>query len=134
MATMTEVRNDAFQILGFHGLDDYRLKDKTNQEIFLSAKQAFRIKILDHHPDKGNPLDETASILLAYNFIKNNYRDKENESFPDAPCQQTRLFLLTVPENVIPEQQFRVVINNQEVMVTCPHGVQSGQRVTVQLP
>ena len=31
---MTEVRNDAFQILGFHGLDDYRLKDKTNQDEF----------------------------------------------------------------------------------------------------
>ena len=39
-----------------------------------------------------------------------------------------------VPANVRPGQQFRVVINNQEVMVTCPRGVHSGQRVTFQLP
>ena len=39
-----------------------------------------------------------------------------------------------VPANVRPGQQFKVVINNQEVMVTCPRGVASGQRVTFQLP
>lgn len=39
-----------------------------------------------------------------------------------------------MPPNVRAGQQFRVMINNQEVMVTCPRGVRSGQRVTFQLP
>jgi hypothetical protein len=51
-----------------------------------------------------------------------------------APRQETQQYVVTVPASVKPGQQFRVMINNQEVMVTCPRGVRSGQRVTFQLP
>lgn len=51
-----------------------------------------------------------------------------------APRQQAQQYVVTVPTNVSPGQQFRVMINSQEVMVTCPPGVRAGQRVTFQLP
>ncbi len=47
-----------------------------------------------------------------------------------APRHQTQQYVVMVPANVRPGQQFRVLINEQEVMVTCPGGVHSGQRVS----
>jgi hypothetical protein len=51
-----------------------------------------------------------------------------------APRVQPQQFVVDVPQNVHPGQQFRVMINSQEVMVTCPPGVRPGQRVTFSLP
>lgn len=51
-----------------------------------------------------------------------------------APRMQNQQYVVTVPPNIRPGQQFRVLINSQEVMVTCPRGVKPGQRVTFQLP
>lgn len=51
-----------------------------------------------------------------------------------APAQRAQQYVVTVPANVKSGQQFRVMINNQEVMVTCPRNVKPGQRVTFQLP
>ena len=53
---------------------------------------------------------------------------------PPRQQQQQQQYVVTVPANVRPGQQFRVNINNQEVNVTCPRNVKPGQRVTFQLP
>jgi allophanate hydrolase subunit 2 len=50
------------------------------------------------------------------------------------PRQQQQQYVVVVPANVKPGQQFRVNINNQDVNVTCPRNVKPGQRVTFQLP
>lgn len=43
-------------------------------------------------------------------------------------------YVVTVPPNTKPGEKFRVIINNQEVMVTCPRGVKPNQRLTFTLP
>ena len=53
---------------------------------------------------------------------------------PSRQAPREQQYIVTVPENVRPGQQFRVNINNHEVMVTCPNGVGPNQRVTFQLP
>lgn len=49
-------------------------------------------------------------------------------------ASEQNMYAITIPNNVQQDQKFRVVINNREVIVTCPRGVKSGQRVIFKLP
>ena len=53
---------------------------------------------------------------------------------PPSQQESSQQYVVTVPDNIRPGQQFRVIINSQDIMVTCPPNVGPTQRVTFQLP
>jgi len=60
----------------------------------------------------------------------------DNASLPPtvADASKTQMFEVIVPPGVQPHQSFALKANNQRVLVTCPPGVQSGQKIRFQIP
>ena len=43
-------------------------------------------------------------------------------------------FYVTIPRNIRPGQHFAVLVNGQQMMVTCPEGNKAGDRLVVTAP